>query len=74
MSQDGKLNTFLNKFLSKKSSKKKGFSEIGFIESILTNEISGWFISEDNSFNKIGLFHSNKLLTETFINIKRVVT
>ena len=72
MSQEGKFNTFWNKFLSKKSSKKKRFSELGFIESILPNEISGWFISEDNSLNKIGLFHSNKLLKETSINIRRV--
>lgn len=71
MSQEGKLNVFWNKFLTKKSSKKKGFSELGFIENILPNEISGWFISEKNSLNKIGLFHSNKLLIETSLNIKR---
>ena len=49
--------------------RKKNF--IGGIEIVTPSQISGWIYSKDNSFNKVALFCSEKIISEAFINLER---
>ena len=67
-----KLKVLLNKFLKINKFKKEINPSIrGYIESILPNEISGWFLKNDKTFKEIGLFHNDQLLAKTLINLRR---
>ncbi len=55
----------LLKFLKRKKNFKGG------IEIVTPSQISGWIYSKDNSFNKVALFCSEKIISEAFIKLER---